>query len=201
MANPNSPFGLAPMKDNGTPWVGIARLCNVPAAQTGNIFRGDPVVALGGGDAFGCPAVGIASAGAANPILGVCVGINNGPSGSGFTVTRDLPIYRQASISNYILVCDDPNILFAVQEDSVGGAIPQATAEFANVNLVAGAGGNLFTGVSSWQVQSSSASSSANPTYQFRLLELLRGPGNALGANAVWVGRLNNAQLWSTTGV
>lgn len=201
MANPNSPFGLAPLKDNGTPWVGIARLCNVPASQAVNIMRGDPVVALGGGDAFGCPSVGLATAGAGNAILGACVGINNGPSGSGFTVTRDLPIYRQASISNYILVCDDPNILYGLQEDSVGGAIAQATAEFANGNLVAGAGGNLYTGLSSWQLQSSSVSSSANTNYQFKILELMRGPGNALGVNAVWVGRLNNPQLWSATGV
>lgn len=200
MANANAAIGIRPINDNGTPWSGQGRLAAVPAAQSGNIFLGDPLIALGGTDAFGVPLVGIASAGASNPILGTMLGVSNGPAGSGYTITRDLPVYRQASILNYILMVDDPNQLFAVQEDSVGGAIAAATAGFANGNLVAGAGSTV-TGFSGWQLQSSSVSSSANTTYQFRILGLLRGPDNAVGVNAKWVGRLNNPQLWSTTGV
>lgn len=200
MANANVPIGLRPINDNGTPWSGQGTLCAVPASQTGNIFLGDPVVALGGTDAFGCPLVGIATAGAANTVLGSMVGILNGPSGSGFTVTRDLPVYRQASIANYIFIVDDPNQLYVIQEDSVGGAIAAATAGFANGLLVAGAGSTV-TGFSGWQLQSSSVSSSANTTYQLRILGLQRGPDNAIGVNADWVVRLNNPQLWSTTGV
>lgn len=204
MANPNAPFGIGAIMANGQPYMGQGILCAVPASQSGNIFKGDPVVALGGTDAYGCPLVGIATAGAGGSILGSMMSISNGPSqGAGnaaFTVTRDLPVYRQASIANYILVSDDPNYLFAVQEDSVGGAIATATGGFANGNLVAGAGSTV-TGFSGWQLQSSSVSSSANTTYQVRLLGLLRGASNALGVNAVWIVRLNNPQLWSTTGV
>jgi hypothetical protein len=200
MANSNLPMGIRPIRDNGTPWSGQGRLVAFPASQATNIFLGDPLVALGGSDAFGVPLVGIATAGAGNPILGSLIGIQNGPAGSGYTITRDLPIYRQASILNYGLICDDPNQLYAVQEDSVGGAIAAATAGFANGNLVAGAG-NTATGLSGWQLQSSGVSSSANTTYQLRLLGLERGPGNAIGVNANWVVRLNNPQLWSTTGV
>jgi hypothetical protein len=200
MANSNLPQGLRPIHQNGTPWSGQGRLCAVPASQAGNIFLGDPLVALGGTDAFGCPLVGIASAGAANPVLGVMLSIMNGPSGSGFTVTRDLPVYRQASIANYIFICDDPNALFVVQEDSVGGAVAASAAGFANANLVAGAGSTV-TGFSGWQLQSSSVSSSANTTYQLKIVGLARGPGNSIGTYADWVVRLNNPQLWSTTGV
>lgn len=200
MANANLSIGLRPINDNGTPWSGQGRLCAVPASQATNIFLGDPLIALGGTDAFGCPLVGLASAGAGNPILGTMLGISNGPQGSFYTITRDLPVYRQGSILNYVLITDDPNQLYVVQEDSVGGAISAATGGFANGNLVAGAG-NVVTSFSGWQLQSSSVAAAANPTYQLKLLGLVRGPDNALGVNADWVVRLNNSQLWSTTGV
>lgn len=201
MANSNAPTGLRPINDNGTPWSGQGRLVYFPATQAGNIFLGDPVIALGGGDAFGKPSVGIATAGATNQILGVFIGVTNGPSGSGFTLTRDLPVYRQASIANYGLIIDDPNTLFTIQEDSNGGAIAASAGGFANGNLVAGAGGSTVTGFSSWQLQSSSVSNSANTTYQVRLLGLTGGPDNAIGVNAKWTVRLNLPQLWNLSGV
>lgn len=200
MANPNLPIGIRPINDNGTPWSGQGRLCAVPVSQASNIYLGDPLIALGGTDAFGCPLVGLASAGAGNPILGTMLGISNGPQGSQYTITRDLPIYRQASILNYVLIADDPNQLYVVQEDSVGGAITAAVAGFANGNLVAGTG-NTITGYSGWQLQSSSVAAAANPTFQVKILGVVRGPDNVIGTNCDWVVRLNNPQLWSTTGV
>lgn len=203
MANANVATGLQPINDNGTNWSGQGRLVAFPAAQAGNIFRGDPVVALGGTDAFGVPLCGIATAGATNLILGSFIGISNGPAAGGnaaSTVTRDLPVYRQASILNYGFIVDDPNQIYVIQEDSVGGAIAAATGGFANGNLVAGAGSTV-TGMSGWQLQSSGVSSSANPTFQLRLLGLVRGPDNAIGANAKWAVRLNLPQLWNLGGV
>ena len=200
MANPNNPIGLRPINENGTPWNGQGRMVAFPASQATNIFLGDPVVPLGGTDAFGVPLVGLASAGAGNNILGSLNSICNGPSGSGYTITRDLPVYRQAAIANYGFVCDDPNQLYLVQEDSVGGAIATAVGGFANGNLVAGAGSTV-TGYSGWQLQSSSVAAAANPTFQLRLLGLLRGPGNSLGVNADWVVRINLPALWALGGV
>jgi uncharacterized protein YcfJ len=87
-----------------------------------------------------------------------------------------------------------------IQEDSVGGAIAAATGGMANGNLVAGAG-STTTGMSGWQLQSSGVSSSANPTFQLRILSTLRGPDNAIGVNCKWVVRLNLPQLWGLGGV
>lgn len=201
MANTNNPFGLSPINQNGTPWSGQFRLAYFPASQTGNIFVGDPLVALGGGDANGVPAYGIASAGAGNRIDGSFIGVGNGPAGSGSTLLQSATVYRAASVANYGYIVDDPNCLFAIQEDSNGGAISSANAEFSNANLVAGSGGSTYTGRSSWQIQSSSAGGAGNTTYQVTLLGLLRVPGMAIGNYAVWVTRLTNAGLWSTTGV
>lgn len=200
MANSNLPLGIRPIRDNGTPWSGQGRMVAFPTSQNFNIFLGDPLVPLGGTDAFGVPLVGIATAGAGNNILGSMLGICNGPAGSGFTVTRDLPVYRQATILNYALISDDPNQLYVVQEDSVGGSISAAIAGFANGNLVAGAGSTV-TGLSGWQLQSSSVTAVANPTFQVRILGLSRGPDNAIGTNADWVIRINLPSLWSASGV
>ncbi len=199
MANANTPMGLRPINDNGTPWNGQGRMVAFPAAQTGNIFLGDPIVPLGGTDAFGVPMVGIATAGAANTVLGGFIGVCNGPQGSGFTLTRDLPVYRQASILNYGFICDDPNQLYVIQEDSDGGAIAAATGGFANGNLVSGTG-STATGYSGWMLDSSTVSSSANATYQLRLLGTVRGPDNAIGNYAKWLVRINLPALWGASG-
>ncbi len=196
MANSNAPTGIKPVQMNGTPWNGQGLLVAFAAGDNNNIFVGDPVrYATGGGtDALGVPVVTIASAGATNPILGSFLGVCNGPAGSGFTLTRDLPIYRQASIANYGFIATDPNLVWEVQEDSVGGAIVAATSAGELCDLVAGAG-STFTGMSGWQLDSSTAG--AGTTKQVKILELARGPDNAIGVNAKWRVRLNLAQLWS----
>jgi hypothetical protein len=198
MSNANTPFGLRPINDNGTPWSGQGRMVYFPTGQAGNIFLGDPLVPLGGSDAFGVPAVGIASAGATNTVLGGFIGISNGPAGSNYTVTRDLPVYRLGGVANYGWVCDDPNQVYAIQEDSVGGAIAAGTGGMANGNLIAGAG-STATGFSGWLLDSSTVAS-GNATYQLRLLGLLRGPDNAIGVDAKWAVRLNLPALWATGG-
>lgn len=199
MTNLNAAFGLRPINDNGTDWSGQGRMVYIPASQTGNIFLGDPLVPLGGSDANGVPAVGIASAGATNVVLGGFISNSNGPYGSGVTMLQSSLVYRVASVASYGFVCDDPNQLYAIQEDSVGGAIAAGTGGFANGNLVAGAG-STATSFSGWQLQSSSVTSPA-ATAQLKLLGTLRGIDNAIGVNCKWVVRLNLPALWSTTGL
>lgn len=201
MANANTPYGLQPINQNGTPWSGQAKMVCIPAAVLTAIFDGDPVVYTGGSDAFGVPVVGLATAGAGNPIAGITYGPSNGPAGSQVTLTRDQPAYAHvAGVLSYAQMVDDPNCLFTVQEDSVGGAISQVVGAGANGNMVAGAG-STFLGTSGWMLQSSSVSVAADPTFQVRLLGLVRGPDNALGVNAKWLVRLNNSQLWGAAGV
>lgn len=197
MANSNAPFGLRPINDNGTPWSGQGRMVCFNTSESNNIFLGDPIVALGGTDGFGVPLVGIATAGA-DPILGGFIGRCNGPAGSGITLLQSDTVWRHASILTYGFVCDDPNQLYTVQEDSVGGAITAAVGGFANGNLVAGAGSQA-TGFSGWMLQSSTVAS-GNSTYQIRVLELTRGPDNALGNFARWTVRLNTPALWQASG-
>lgn len=197
LANSNAPFGLRPISENGGPFTGQGRLVYFPTAQGANIFLGDPLVYLGGTDAFGVPAVGIATAGATHQVAGGFNGLSNGPAGSGVTLLQNSTVYRPASTITYGLLADDPNQLFAIQEDSVGGAIAAGTSALDNADLVAGAGSTV-TGFSGWQLDSSTVGSGA--TMQVKIMGLLRGPDNALGINAKWVVRLNLAQIWTALG-
>lgn len=203
MANANAAFGLKPINANGTNWTGQGRMVCFPAAYAQNVFLGDPVVPTGASDAFGVPVVNLATAGATNTILGPLVGLTNGPAGAGPTahapLLQNYPVYRQSGVLQYGLVCDDPNQLFAIQEDSVGGAIAVANAGFTNGNLIAGAGSTV-TGLSGWMLDSSSVDGAANATYQVRILGLLRGPDNVVGDYAKWVVRINLPALWAAAG-
>ena len=202
MANANAPFGLRPVSNNGTMWSGQGRLYCFPAADASNIFLGDPIVALGTSDANGVPNATIASAGSSNYINGVFIGLTNGPAGGAgnavFTVTRDLPVYVQSGVLAYGLVCDDPNVLYEAQEDSVGGAIAVGSSSFEDANMVQG-NGSTVTGFSGWMIDSSTVANSAN--LQVKLLGLARGPDNVIGNYARWICRLNLAGLWKATGI
>lgn len=198
MANTNAPAGLSPISDNGTPWSGQGMLVAFNSSDSNSIFLGDPIVPLGGTDAFGVPYVTLATAGATNTVLGSFVGVSDGPAKGGsaaYTLTQDKPIYRQASVANYGFITTNPDQLFAIQEDSVGGAIAITTGGFANGNLISGSG-STHTGVSGWLLDSSTVAS-GNATYQLKVLGLLRGPDNAIGTYAKWVVRLNLPALAS----
>ena len=189
MSNNNGPFGLKPVNLNGTTWSGQGKLIYIPSSQ-GAIYLGDPLIPLGTTDAYGVPGWGIATAGATNIIGGSFLGRANGPAGSGVTLLQSHSIYHPASTLDYGFVCDDPDVAYTIQEDSNGGAIAIANAGYSNGNLVAGSGGSTSTGLSSWQLQSSSVGS-GNATYQVKVLGLIRGPDNAIGNYARWMIQIN----------
>ncbi len=194
MANSNAAVGLWPIKDtSGRLWTGGANIYSVPASYGSNIFLGDPLIPTGTSDANGIPNVTIATAGTSNYLIGCMVGIVNGGEPI-VSVTRDLPIYHTASTLQYILVADDPNLMFLAQEDGNAGA----NAAMANINLVAGSG-STATGYSGWQLQSSSVATTA--TLQMRLITPYRVTNNAVGTNAKWLSRINLHSMSNTTGV
>lgn len=183
MANTNSAFGLIPRRyRNGSPWMGAARLYYVPATDATAIFIGDPVVIAGDGDANGVPTCTRATAAGAGRVTGVCVGLR--PGGNNTLVP---PRYRAASTAEYILVADDPKLLFEIQEDSVGGALA-ATNIGQNADLIAGAG-STTTGQSGWMLDSSTAAVTA--TLQLRIVELQNRADNVIGNYAKWLVAIN----------
>jgi len=187
MANRDVPRGFVPVSNvYGAPWTGAPRRYSIAAGEANNIFIGDPVALSGTGDAFGVPGVVRATAGAgstagAGPV-GVVVGYEN------LTSDNLSRTYRPASTAGFLLVCDDPNALYEIQEDSDGGPVSTASIGL-NANFIIGTG-NVLTGTSAVELDSSTAAATA--TLDMRIIGVSQRTGNEIGVNAKWLVKLNN---------
>lgn len=198
MANTNAPSGLAPVSYlNGSPWNGQARRYYIPSTDTNAYAIGDPVKTLsGGGDARGVSGVVLATAGAGNAIRGVIVGAGGlqygGPSANINNLnTTVIPATKLQAY--YVDVVDDPNVLFEVQEDSVGGSLA-AEDVGENVDLIAGTNSGYVSG---WMLDSSTPGTGS--TIQCRLMQLAQRSDNAIGTYAKWIVKINNHELAAAT--
>ena len=208
MANANVAFGLRPLRrTTGEPYNGGGNIYYVPAANATALYLGDPVQILSGSaDGNGIPAVriitqgngtdsGISTYGLIGSVVSTVIG-GEPP----IPVLQSNTPYLPASTAGYILVADDPDLLFEVQENgNMAGSGPAGsyTGPGKNVDLVSGTGSTV-TSFSGWQLGSSSLSTSA---LQMRVIRMLEQADNALGTNAKWLCRINLHQLTNTTGV
>lgn len=193
MANPNTPYGLRPYAYmSGAPYNGAVRTYYVPVGNSTALYLGDPVnIVPGSSDGNGVPTCEIASAGSTHQITGAFMGISNNAGQAVITLQQTQTPYLAASQAAYIYVCDDPFLLYAIQEDSVGGAITSNLAAGANGNLVAGAGSTV-TSQSGWLLQSSSVEhAGSDSTLQLRLIQALQEIDNTIGNFAKWLVKIN----------
>lgn len=208
MANANVARGLIPYRRmTGEPYNGAANIYYVPASYATAIYLGDPVqIVSGSADTQGIPAVRVITAGngtdtgiATYGLIGSMIGIVNGGEPP-ITIVQNSTVYHPASTAGYILVADDPDNLFMVEENgNMGGATPTAGSvpgPGKNVDLVSGAGSTV-TGYSGWTLGSASLSTNA---LQMRVIRMLEQADNALGTNAKWLCRINLNQLTNSTG-
>lgn len=180
MANSNAPTGFKPVRyKSGAPYNGAANTYFVPAADSTALYIGDPVIVAGSADADGIPTATIATAASAGRVTGAIVGIVPSP-----TITTK---YRPASTACYILVADDPDLLFECQEDAVGGALAAVDVGL-NADMIAGTGSTV-TGLSAWQLDTSTKATTA--TLQLRIFAFAQRPNNVIGANAKVLVRFN----------
>ena len=176
------PFGLTPVRyKSGAPYNGAANLYSVAAGETNNIFIGDPVLISGTGDAAGIP--GVVRAAAGDRMTGVVVGFGQFDGASAGSTTAINRGYRTASTADYLLVADDPALLFAVEEDAVGGAL--ATTDIgSNADLVGGTGSTV-TRRSGYMLDSSTK---VTTTAQVRIWGFDQTIGNTIGGTGpVWL--------------
>lgn len=199
MANKNTPKGLIPVQRiDGSPYSGQANVYSVPVGYGTALYIGLPLIATGASDANGIPVAQIATAAGGNYTIGPMVGIVDGGE-QVVAVTRDMPIHHPASTNQYILVADDPDLIFESQEDGVGGAITVASAGTKNIDLIAGAGSTI-TGFSGWMLDSSTINTTN--TLQCRILRAVQRPDNELGsAYAKWLVKINLHSLRNATGI
>lgn len=183
MPNSNAPSGLTPKRyRNGAPFVGPLRRYFHPATDATPLYIGDPVIISGSADVDGTPTATRATAAGAGRITGVVVGFEP-------NATINAAGFGAASTAFYALVCDDPNILYEIQEDGIGGALA-ATSVGLNADLIAGAGNNA-TKQSGFMLDSSTAAVTA--TLQLRIVQFEQRADNAIGdgATAKWLVAIN----------
>lgn len=183
MANPDAAFGLRPIRYvSGAPYNGAANKYYIPSTDTdGAAYVGDLVKLTGGADANGVPVV-TSNVTSGNPVVGVIVGVL--PS------TNSSLTYRADATSRYVLVADDPDLLFEVQEDSDGGALA-ATAAGATCTLIGFGTGSTVTGRAAVELDSSGLSETSDVDDDVRIIRLSPRVGNEVGTNAIWEVRLN----------
>lgn len=190
MPNVNTPFGLRPVRHrSGAPYNGAATRYCVPASDSTALFLGDPVIIAGGADADGVATVTRATAAGGNYLLGAVVAVE--------PETRDSTTYRAASTLRYVYVADDPDLVFEMQEDAVGGALAAADVGL-NADLVAG-NGSTATGWSGFQIDTSTKATTN--TLQLRILGFSQKVGNEIGANAKVEVMINLHQHRNLTGI
>lgn len=193
MANTSRVNGFKPVKYmNGAPYNGQCTMYYVPASDNTAIFVGD-LVKLGS-TPDGSGVRGVTQAAASDACIGVVVGIV--PS----MTNLDTPQYRAASTAAYVLVADDPNIIFEAQEDGDTDPLEMVDAGL-NVNFVVGSG-STTTGASGMQIDSNTEATGA--TLPLKLLQPVQRPDNELvsagQAYTRWLVKINNHQLGSHTG-
>lgn len=187
MANIDAVRGAKPvMHLDGSPYNGAFNRYYVPASDSTAIFVGDFVKSAGSSDADGVPDVAQAAAG--NAILGCVVGIE--------PVTDESLIYRAASTARYVYVADAPDLVFEMQEDSVGNNI--AVTQIGNNFDIVVAAGSTARGASGMEIDSSDTSGTS--TAQLRVLRLDPRPDNEIGNYAKWLVMVNEHERKSATG-
>ena len=188
MANKDRPSGLKPIKHiNGVPWNGKTNMYYKAAGLNEAIFIGSPVKSAGSADATGkYPTVQLAGQDAAR---GVVVGIGNTPYLAADLTDLDLT-NSPVSTEHYLMVADDPDLIFECQEDS--STTFTAGSIGCNADLTTESG-NTSTGVSTVEIDC--ATETTTSTLQVKILRLVDRFDNALGNYAKFEIMFNQHEL------
>lgn len=195
MANTSRVNGLNPIRYlNGSAYNGAFNTYFIPSGNAVATFVGDPVKADATGDtvAAGGKALGyqsVVQAAAGDAILGVVVGFAIDPT------NLNTPQYRVASAGRYVMVADDPNILYEVQTSN-------GTLAVADVGLnasIAVAAGSTTVGTSGVTLDVGTAATTA--TLALKIKEFVQRVDNDNTAAAAKIlVKINNDQFGSSTG-
>lgn len=185
MANVDSPFGLKPVAHrNGQPYNGSFRYYSVPASDSTAILIGDPVVLAGTSQTInGRIYSDVARAATGNVITGVCIGV--------VPVTQDSLIYRAASTQRVLMIADNPDLVFEIQEVSGGTALTANDAGL-NADFVVAAGSTV-TGKSG--VELNNATEATTNTLDLHILGVVMREDNEIGEHCKWLVTINRHQF------
>lgn len=191
--------GLKPVKMlNSAAYNGQATMYFMPASDATVVMVGDLVKLLGSARSpTGVPTV--TRAAASDAVVGVVVGITFEGMGDVQNVppVNDLntPVYRRASTDRYVMVVDDPMVVFEIQASANTIAVTDV-GNNANVRATAG---STTSGSSGFDLDVSTIATTA--TLPLKIVGFPYRPDNNMGDAFVSVYvKLNNHQLNSGTG-
>lgn len=201
MANTQSPRGFVPSRySDGTPWNGQVSLYYLPSTDGNQINPGDVVKSDAGGDANGIPAVTKITNGtdvARGVVQGILTANPNQPSLVGTNL--DLTVQNAPATKTrdyYLLVIDDPAVIFELQDDGITTA--NLVAASCNKNAA-----YTVTNPTAPQQNSASvllsSSIDTTSTLPLKLRGLVQKPNNSFGAYANWLVSFNQHELLGNT--
>ena len=201
MASVSRINGFRPVKTiTGAAWNGQAGVYFVPASNSDVIMVGDVVKLAGDGRSpSGVPTVARHASGATEAAVGVVVGILFSGMGDTQNVppVTDInpPVYRRASTDRYLLVADDPNLIFEAQ--AIGATF--ATADIGLNAEVDATAGSTTSGASGMSVDLATKATTA--TLPLKIVGFPARPDNNVGDAFVNVYvKINNHQYSAGTG-
>lgn len=197
MPNLNAPKGFQPSRYlNGTSWNGQTNLYCIPAADGSVYAVGDAVKSAAGGDANGVPYV--QKAAGTDAVRGVVVGVlmaAPGPSFKGTVVDLTTSVIPAAKAKDYyVLVVDDPAVLFEIQDDGLSALTATACNKNASFTVAAP---NAPQQMSASVLNT--ASVAATNTLNLKIMGLSQRDDNAFGVNAKWIVKFNLHELLGGT--
>ena len=195
MANANKPFGFAPVRSISGTWGEQTTMYYIPSTDNNAYYIGDAVISAAAGDTNGIPGVNKATGGT-ETLRGVIAGVlpvnPNVPSIQGTTLDlEDLYIPATKTHDYYVLVVDDPSVVFAMQGDAT--ATNQIAAN-CNKNCSFTVASGATTQSLSGSVINSGSINTTN-SLNLKLMGLQQVPGNAFGAYAIWLVKINLHEL------
>lgn len=203
MASVSRIAGFRPVKSiTGAPYNGAANVYFVPASDSTVIMVGDAVKLAGDARA----ATGVATvtrAGATDVAVGIVVGIlftGVGDTGN-IPSVNDLntPVYRRASTDRYLLVADDPNLVYEVQYAGTSVAAATITANVGLNGQFTTTAGSTVSGSSGMQLDSAGLATTA--TLPLKIVGFPNRPDNVPGdVYFSYYVKLNNVAQGTGTG-
>lgn len=184
MASVSRIFGFRPVKTiTGAPYSGQGNVYFLDSGDSSVVMVGDAVKLAGDARAAtGVPTVTRVS-GATDIPVGIVVGILFSGVGDAQNIppVNDLntPVYRRASTNRYVLVCDDPNVIYEVQYAGTSVAAATITANVGQNGQFTTTAGNTTTGASGMQLDSSGLATTA--TLPLKIVGFPNRPDNLPG--------------------
>jgi hypothetical protein len=197
MANISAPAGFIPCDHLGTAYAPTLRKVVFAASDGTAAYKGSLVKFTGAMDTDGVTPVVTLASPSDTKIAGAIVSVAYGVD-TGFTT-----YYRLASTRTYAYIPTDPQQLYQVQENSVGGGgtggnIDQATKVGDNCNFTAESGDTTY-GTSTMQLDSATAANTA--ALPIRLWSVAnRIDNDPTSTNRVWIVKINQNAYDNTTG-